>query len=58
MVVENTMDIGNLRFNEYYHQFMTFEADALTEKCADRISVSTDDCYAPVSYTHLRAHET
>ena len=46
MVVENTMDIGNLRFNEYYHQFMTFEADALTEKCADRLSVSTDDCYA------------
>ena len=40
------MDIGNLRFNEYYHQYMTFEADALTEKCRDRISVDMDDCYA------------
>ena len=41
-----TMEIVNLKFNEYYHQFMTFEADDLTEKCKDKISVNTDDCYA------------
>ena len=40
------MYITDLSFNEYYRQYMTFEADALTEKCAGKIDVNMDDCYA------------
>lgn len=40
------MYITDYRFTEYYQQYVTFEADDLTEKCRDQIDVNMDDCYA------------
>lgn len=33
-------------FSDFYHQYMTIEADALTEVCREHIDVNDDDCYA------------
>lgn len=40
------MLITDYRFTDYYQQYLTFEADDLTERCRDQIDVNTDDCYA------------
>ncbi|MGM9941370.1 MAG: hypothetical protein ACI32N_05190 [Bulleidia sp.] len=40
------MVITEYGFTEYYHKYVTFEADGLTEKCREKIQVETDDCYA------------
>lgn len=40
------MQITDYRFTDYYQQYLTFEADDLTEKCKDSIEVNMDDCFA------------
>ncbi len=40
------MKLSEYCFSEYYHQYLTIEADALTDICKDAIEVSEDDCYA------------
>lgn len=40
------MLITDYRFTDYYQQYVTFEADDLTEKCKESIDVNMDDCYA------------
>ncbi len=40
------MKVGEYRFTDYYHQFMTIEADDLTEELKDQIEIHDDDCFA------------
>ncbi len=40
------MKISEFAFTEYYHQYITIEADDLTENLKDMIRVTEDDCYA------------
>lgn len=39
------MIIEEARFNEIYHKYQVFEADALTETCKQMIDVSIEDCF-------------
>lgn len=39
------MKISELGFTEYYHQFIVFEADTLTEKLKEEISIGDKDCF-------------
>jgi len=34
------------RFTEYYHQYITIEADVLTDQLSDTFDVHEDDCFA------------
>ncbi|MBR3358697.1 MAG: hypothetical protein IKG46_12840 [Solobacterium sp.] len=40
------MKLNEYYFSEYYHQFLTIEADVLTDRFSDRIEVTEEDCYA------------
>ena len=40
------MLVEELKFTEYYHQFITIEVDELTELLKDNIKVEEEDCYA------------
>ncbi|MBR3349473.1 MAG: hypothetical protein IKG55_05285 [Solobacterium sp.] len=40
------MRVDEYRFTEFYHQFITIEADELTDKLKDEYDVNEDDCYA------------
>jgi hypothetical protein len=40
------MKLNEYYFSEYYHQFVTIEADVLTERFKDKIDVQEDDCFA------------
>lgn len=40
------MKVREYLFHAYYHQFLTIEADELTDKLKSRISIHEDDCYA------------
>ena len=40
------MKIEEYRLNEYRHQFLTIEADDLTETLKERIEIHEDDCFA------------
>ena len=40
------MKIREYLFHAYYHQFLTIEADELTDKLKNRIAIHEDDCYA------------
>ena len=40
------MKLSEFAFTEYYHGYLTIEADDLTEKLKDRIRVTEKDCYA------------
>jgi hypothetical protein len=40
------MRLEEYRFTEYYHQYITIEADVLTDQLSDKIDVHEDDCYA------------
>ena len=40
------MKIRDYLFHAYYHQFLTIEADELTDKLKNRIAIHEDDCYA------------
>lgn len=40
------MKIVDLNFSEYYHNYMVFEADALTDGLKDQIDITIDDCFA------------
>lgn len=40
------MRLEEYRFTEYYHQYITIEADVLTDQLKDRFEVHEDDCYA------------
>lgn len=37
------MKVGEYRFTDYYHQFMTIEADDLTEELKDQIEIHDDE---------------
>lgn len=39
------MILEESHFNEIYHKYQIFEADALTENCKEMIDVSIEDCY-------------
>ena len=47
-----------ISLDEYLERYLVFEADFLTDDVKNVVDVANDDCYMPVSYTHLRAHET
>lgn len=40
------MKVGEYSLTEYYHQFITIEADDLTEELKDHIEIHDDDCFA------------
>ena len=40
------MKLSEYRFTEYYHQFITIEADVLTDQLSEKIEVHEDDCFA------------
>ncbi len=40
------MRLAEHSFHEYYHHYMVFEADALTERLKEKIPVTADDCFA------------
>lgn len=40
------MRLEEYRFTDYYHQFITIEADELTDQLKDTFDVHDDDCYA------------
>ena len=40
------MRVDEYRFTEFYHQFITIEADELTDQLKDKYDVNEDDCYA------------
>ena len=40
------MKVMEYCFTDYYHQYMTIEADALTDVCKETVQVREDDCYA------------
>ena len=40
------MKLNEYDFSEYYHQFVTIEADVLTERFRDTVEVREDDCFA------------
>lgn len=40
------MLVGEYRFTEYYHKFVTIEADELTDNLKCRLKVTDKDCYA------------
>lgn len=40
------MRLGEIRLNDYYHQYITIEADDLTDLLKDEISVKEEDCFA------------
>ena len=40
------MKVKEYYLSEYYHQFITIEADVLTERFKDRVEVTEEDCYA------------
>ena len=40
------MKVREYLFHAYYHQFVTIEADELTDKLKNRIEIHDDDCYA------------
>ena len=40
------MKVSEYRFTEYYHQYITIEADDLTELCKPQVEVTEEDCYA------------
>lgn len=40
------MKLEEMYFTDWYHQFITIEADDLTEQLKDEIKVNEDDCYA------------
>lgn len=43
------MKLKDRDFREYYHQFLVLEADALTERLKDSISVTESDCFILVT---------
>ena len=47
------MKIRDYLFHAYYHQFLTIEADELTDKLKNRIAIHEDDCYAAFRGTFL-----
>ena len=48
------MRVKELAFHEYYHKYLILEADMLTEKLKDAVSVKEDDCFALVTaYVHV-----
>ncbi len=40
------MKVEEYRFTDYYHQYMTIEADDLTDLLKDQIEIHDDDCFA------------
>ena len=40
------MKVSDYFFTDYYHKYITIEADFLTEKLKKEIKVHEDDCYA------------
>lgn len=40
------MKLNEYYFSEYYHQFVTIEADVLTERFREQVEVTEEDCYA------------
>ncbi len=40
------MRLEEYRFTEYYHQYITIEADVLTDQLSDHFDVHEDDCFA------------
>lgn len=40
------MRVEDYHFNDFYHGYITIEADALTEKLKDKINITEEDCYA------------
>lgn len=39
------MQFQNFKFRDYYHKFVVFEADELTEKCKEKIAIQEEDCF-------------
>ena len=40
------MLVKEYRFTDYYHQYITIEADALTDTLKENIDIQEEDCYA------------
>ena len=40
------MKVIDYFFHSYYHQYITIEADDLTDKMKDRVTITEEDCYA------------
>ena len=40
------MRLLDFKFSEYYHKYIVFEVDALTERCKEVIAVKEEDCFA------------
>ena len=40
------MKVGEYGLSEYYHQYITIEADDLTDQLKDQIEIHEDDCFA------------
>ena len=43
------MKVAELQFREYYHRYLVLEADVLTDKLKDTITVKEEDCYVLVT---------
>lgn len=43
------MQIEELYFNDYYHQYLVIEVDSLTEQLSDKITISEEDCFVVCS---------
>jgi hypothetical protein len=43
--METVVKLNELRFREYYHQYVVLEADELTERFKKQIRIGEEDCY-------------
>lgn len=46
IAINMDMKVIEYRFTDYYHQYITIEADTLTDSLKENIEIQDDDCYA------------